>query len=975
MNRKLLVSAICAGLMMAGASYAHASSTPAPQSQDQTTTDDSQDQSQNQSQNPSEQKDAEVEDLQTITVTGSLLRRPEYQTTAPVQVINIQGDLASGAFDTADLLQTTAVASGSTQINGQFSGYIVDGGTGVKPINLRGLGAQRTLVLLDGQRPGPAGTRGAVGAFDLNVIPSVILGRIEIVKDGSSSIYGSDAISGVVNLITRKRIDGVEMNASFGMPQHGGGEQATASIGTGWDFDSGHALVAAQVQKQFPLALRDRDFLSCPKDRVWGNGQRIDRTDRSILQGTSLAGCDNLYANSIIKYTDSSIRYVPSKDGSTVGPFPGYHPRPSPTPRYDDGNPNGAYYEDVLNYPFAGDEWVINKNRNASLYASMGLTFGTVNWDTQLLYNHRETETRGWRQFFPIVSKGPFTSLDTLYEPIMPFPSNNKVEVDYTYLATKLSGLFASTDTWSWELNGTYSYSDGTYGHVGIDARKSADLSYAVNQLGAPLVDYFDPGFLSGGRMDELVDAVGLRTEGETTYKQIDLNAVFTGDLFQLPAGGVSSAFGVEYRQMKINDQPDPNNAAGYEWGYTSAQVTKGSDNVREVFAEVGVPLLKGIPGIESLSVDLSGRMFRYNSVREWDNVWKMGLSWQITPTWRIRGTLGTSYRAPGLYELYLGDQSGFLGQLSVDPCINWNESTNDYIKQHCAAAGIPGDYGGNGPSAEAFQGGGKGFLKPETSRARSLGFVWTPTFANFNLAVDYFDYQIHGEIDTLGAGTIVSSCYARPVYPNKFCDMFNRNPASDPSNPFMITEIFATFINLNKERTRGYDLQMNYSGDYSFGRLKADMQVTYTIEDRLQEFSSAEESGFTSTNFVGDIGRPKTVGLAHVSLKRGNWTYTWQGRYVSSTSMSKYYDRVFDYFGYEDAVRDIKAGWQFRHSVSVGYDHGKWGILFGIRNLFDKEPDRISAGMFARKGNVPLVGSQYDWFGRTFFVRTNYHF
>lgn len=974
LKRLPLAVAVIACLQMAPAFAADqpaANQAPTAATGQQTTSGSQDDQTTNTN---DQAKEEDAKEFEAMTVTGSLLKRPEYQTTAPVQVINIDADFATGAFDTADLLQSTAVASGSTQINGQFSGYIVDGGTGVKPIDLRGLGANRTLVLLDGQRPGPAGTRGAVGSFDLNVIPSVILGRIEIVKDGSSSIYGSDAISGVVNLITRKRIDGVELNGSISVPQHGGGEQATASVGAGWNFDAGHMLVAAQVQEQRPLALKDRDFASCPQDLVWGkDGQRIDRADHSVTQGTALEGCDNLYANTIMDYADGfRTRYVPSRDGSTVGPFPGYHPRPYPTPTYDDGNPNGAYYEDQLNYPFTGDEWLINKNRNTSLYASAGLNLGAVNWDTSFLYNHRETNTQGFRQFFPYAI---YPGDGEIYRPIMPYPSNNKVEVDYSYLTSKLSGLFESTDTWSWEVNGSYSYSNGTYGHMGIDTRKSADLTEPTRESNDLPINYFDPGILDGSRMNDLVNAVGLQTRGETSYKQMDFNALFTGDLFTLPAGGVSSAFGVEYRQTRIDDQPDPNNAAGYEWGYTSAQVTKGEDNVREVFGEVGIPLLKGLPGITSLSVDLSGRVFRYNSVGEWDNVWKTGLSWQITPTWRVRGSLGTSYRAPGLYELYLGNQTGFLQQDSVDPCVNWDESTNDNIRTNCAAAGIPGDYGGAGASATSHQGGGKGFLVPETSRAKSAGIVWTPTFGNFNLALDYFDYFIRGEIDTLSAATIVGSCYNRPIYPNNFCDLFDRNSGSDQGAPYMITDIYATFINLNKERTRGYDLQMDYSDDYSFGTLSADLQVTYTLEDTFQAFDSAEESGYSATNFVGDIGRPKTVGLAHVGLKRGDWSYNWQGRYTSSTDMSKYYDRMFNYFGYEDAVRDIKAGWQFRHSVSVGYDKDKWGVLFGIRNLFDQEPDTISSGMFARKGNAPLEGSQYDWYGRTFFLRTHYNF
>lgn len=970
MNRKFLVTAICAGLFAAGSAFAESGNPAAlQQAQDQTNSNTTQ-----QSPTPQETagKEGEVHQLEAVSVTGSLLRRPEYQTTAPVQVINIEGGLASGAFDTADLLQSSAVASGSTQINGQFSGYIVDGGTGVKPIDLRGLGANRTLVLVDGQRPGPAGTRGAVGAFDLNVMPSVILGRVEIVKDGSSSIYGSDAISGVVNLITRKRMDGVEMKTAVSVPQHGGGEQVTASVGAGWEFDSGHAMVAAQVQQQYPLALKDRDYFRCPQDVAWGaDGNRIDRADHSILQGTSLAGCSNLYANTIMRYADGfRTRYVPSRDGSTVGPFAGYHPRPVPTPRYDDGNPDGAYYEDVNNFPFAGDEWLINKNRNTSLYGSVNFNLGNVNWENSVLYNHRETSTRGFRQFFPYVLN---PADGDIYAPIMPFTSNDTVKVDYVWASSKLSGMFESTDTWAWEINGNYSRSYGTYGHMGIDARKSADLTLDATESADLPINYFDPGILGGERMGELINAVGMRTEGNTTYNQLGFNAVFSGDLFELPAGAVSSAFGMEFRQTSIDDQPDANNAAGYEWGYSSAQTTKGKDNVREAFVEVGVPLLKGLPAIESLSLDMSGRVFRYNSVREWDNVWKTGLSWQVTPTFRVRGTIGTSYRAPGLYELYLGNQTGFLSQLSVDPCITWNESTNENLRAHCAAAGIPGDFGGGGSSATSYKGGGKGFLKPENSRAKNVGFVWTPTFGNFNLAVDYFDYTIKGEIGTLDAGVIVGSCYARPVYPNAFCDLFKRNPGTDPANPFMITDIYATFINLNSQRSRGYDLQVDYSGDYSFGKLSADMQVTYTLEDTLQEFDSSEDSGFAASNFVGDIGRPKTVGLSHVSLKRGDWKYTWEGRYTSSTDMSKYYSRNYNYFGM-DATRDIKAAWQFRHSVSVGYDQDKWGVLFGVRNLFDKAPDTISSGMFARKGNVPLEGSQYDWFGRTFFLRAHYN-
>ncbi|GAB3781261.1 TonB-dependent receptor domain-containing protein [Dyella agri] len=940
--------------------------------QDQTSTAAPTGQTTNDTHTSKQAETSKAKQLEAVNVTGSLLKRPEYETTSPVQVIDIKTSVAAGQFDTADILMTTAAAAGSTQINGQFGGYVIEGGTGVQSVNLRGLGANRTLVLLDGQRPGPAGTRGQVGAFDLNVIPQAILSRIEIVKDGSSSIYGSDALAGAVNLITKKSMDRPEMTLATSLPEHGGGEQYTFSFGNGWSFERGSIVAAVQFDKLKALQVGDRDFLDCNQDMVWGkNGQRIDRADHSILQGSKLAGCNNLYANTIVKYIDSRVRYVPSKDGSTVGPFPGYHPRPYPTPSYANGGQ--ASYEDVLNYPFFGDSDAISARQRASAYLATDFSFGSVNWKTQWLLNHRTTRTHSYRQFFPLVSDGPLKDdLSNVYEPIMPFPDNGTESVDYLYGTTKLEGLFTSTDSWAWEVNAGFSRSDGSYRHLDIDTSKTGDLSY--DNSGDPLVNYFDPGFLSGSRMRDLVNAIGVWDTGNTVYTQATVNALLTGNLFTLPAGDVASAFGAEYRHYKIDDQPSQLALDKSQWGYTSADRTYGTDNVKEIFGEVSVPLLKGIPAIESLTVDLSGRMFTYGTVGGHDQVWKAGLNWRLTPTFRIRGTLGTSYRAPGLYELYLGDQTGFEAQTVIDPCILWGDSTNDRIRTHCAAAGIPADYAGSGSSAVIHSGGGKGHLKPETSRAKSLGFVWTPDFANLNVALDYFDYDVHGEITDLSASDVISGCYGSATYPNAFCDQIKRKPANDPANPFLITDIYGSYININSERTRGYDLQINYDKDFSFGKLSADAQVTYTIEDTTLLFDSAEASGFTRDNQVGYIGRPKTVGIADLSLKRGDWTFAWQGRYVSTTE-NRDLDRTFTYSDYPDAVRDIKAGWQFLHNVSATYEKGNWGVMVGIRNLFDKQPDLISASAGTTIGNTPLYASQYDWYGRTLFARLNYKF
>lgn len=944
--------------------FAQDQTTSDTQAQSQTTTaQDAQD-------STTSQTDQTAKQLDTVTVTGTLLKnRPEYQLAEPIQVISVDKAKAAGQFDTADFLQTSAAVAGSTQINNQFGGFVVQGGTGVQTVNLRGLGDNRTLVLLDGQRPGPAGTRGQVGAFDLNVIPQTILQRIEIVKDGTSSLYGSDAVSGVVNLITRKRIDKPEFEFYSSVPEHGGGQQYSASFATGWNFDKGSITAAIQWDQLNALKQGDRGFFNCGEDLVWGtDGKRIDREDHSIIGDTSLGGCNNLYANTIEYYWDPSVRYIPSPDGSTVGPFPGYRPRPNPAKNY--ANSPQAYYEDVLNFPFLGSTYLIDDRQRVSVYAASDFAFDKVNWKTQFLYNQRNTYHHDYRQFFPIVYS---EAGDDYYIPIMPFPDDTKVKVDYYYGATSLDGLFGENSSWSWQINANYSRSSGKYTHRDIDARISGDLSDPANTLDEPLLDYFDPDILGGERMQDLVNTLGVWNSGRTVYTQSSINANATGNLFSLPAGDVAAAFGIEYRRYSIDDTPSEMSKNAYTWGYSSAQNTRGKDNVKEAFTEIDIPLLKGRPAFESLSVNLSGRLFQYDSVPGTDHVWKVGLNWQIVPSFKVRGTIGTSFRAPGLYELYLGDQTGFLSQTSIDPCVLWGESDNPFVRANCGAAGIPATYNGAGSSALIHSSGGAGYLKPETSKAKTVGMVWTPSFANFSIALDYFDYDIRGEIAQLGESDIVLGCYGSQVYPNTFCDQLTRNGGTG-ANAYNITNIYSRYININRERSRGYDFQMNYDSDLSFGKLSLDAQVTYTLEDTTQFFSSAAEGGVENSDRITYIGSPRTVGLADASLKRGNWTYSWQGTYVSTTKNHDV-NPTFTYQGYPNAHQDVTAGWQFLHNVSVAYDHSDWELTLGVRNVFDKNPPLISPNAGTRYGNVAAFATQYDWYGRTYFARLNYKF
>lgn len=914
-------------------------------------------------------KKEEPKELEKITVTGSLLKRLEYDTTSPVQVITADTSVAVGQVDTAEFLQKSSVAAGSTQISNQFAGFVIEGGTGVQTVSLRGLGANRTAVLLNGQRPGPAGTRGQVLAFDLNVIPQSILQRVEIVKDGSSSIYGSDAVAGAVNLITRTNITSPEFTISGRAPFKSGGENYTLAAATGWNFDNGNIVLAGEYYKNRPLRMGDRDYLRCGEDLVWdGAGNRIDREDRSVTAGTSLSGCNNLYFNTVIDYFDPAYRLVPSVDGSTVGGLPGYHPRPRKTPSYANGGT--AYYEDQLNLEAWNDVQLVDQQERFSVFASSDFSFGDVNWKNEFIFNRRTTDTHRLRQFFPVV-EAPVPS--GYGQVIMPFSSDQSVAVNYWYLHTSLDGMFKSTDSWSWVVNASHTRSEGKYSVLSIDRSRTGDLTLA-NSGDAP-VNYFKPCIMNGECMGELEAAIGQWHTGNTVYSQTVVNALATGELFDMPAGPVGAAFGVEYRRFSMNDQPSALESTGKLWGQSSAVATVGKDNVKEIFTEIEVPLLKGKPFVEALTFNMSARAFDYNSVGDSDFVWKTGLSWQINPTVRLRATQGTSYRAPGLYELYLGNLSGFQSQLAIDPCILWGESQNDFVRANCAAAGIPSDYGAAGnSSASVFTSGGAGNLKPEKSKAFTAGIIFTPSWAPFSVALDYFDITVRDQITSLGAGAILGGCYASPTFPNQFCSLFNRNPGTG-GEPFKITDVFAQYVNVNKQQVRGYDLLARMDKDLSFGKLELEGQFTYTVEDVSLLFDDPESGGLSRYNNVGYVGNPKLVGNTRVGLKRGDFTYTWGMDYVHATRNLDISDK-FTYFGFPDAVRDITAESRLYHNVSVKWDQPKYSILIGVRNLLDKDPPLLSASAgSSRYGNVSAFATQYDLYGRSLFARFNYKF
>lgn len=931
----------------------------------------------------SEEEDEDTVKLDRVTVTGSLIRREEFTSTSPMQIITAESQFQAGQLSIAEMLQDSTVAAGTTQLNNQFNGFVIQGGTGTQSLDLRGLGAARSLVLLNGRRPGGSGTRGEVNSVDLNNIPEIAVTRFELVLDGSSSIYGSDAIAGVANIITRRQVDETELTALAEVPLDGGGELYRVGAITGFNTDRGAFTVSAQWDLREPLKVGDRDFLNCFEDRVWNEaGQRIDREDRSITAGTPLEGCNNLLINTVLNDLTGQ-RFVPSPDGVTIGPIPGYRPRANAN--FGPGGTGQAFYEDVLNADFLGSESAINRLERINVYATADYSFdfwGGVDFDADFLYNNRKTEARNWRQFFPTITSAEFfpfpndpdfTAPFARSRPVMPFPSNTDIDVDFYYFTMGLQGELPTRNYWSWQTYASYSYSDGDYTSIGIQASRSGDIFFDDN---APVINYFDPAILSGENMQALIDAVGIEETGNTVYDQFQWVGIITGDLMELPAGTVGTAIGLEYRNFSIDDLPPPTSRNGDLWGQSSAIATKGSNDVIEAFVEADIPLMSGRAGAENITLNLSARGFDYKDGGS-DIVWKAGLNWQINPAMRIRGTAGTSFRAPALFEQHLGNQTGFLGQLGIDPCINWGESSNDNIRANCAAVGIPPDYDGVGSSALVISGGGVDNLESETSEAFTAGIVLTPEFANLSFSADFFDFRVNDQINQLGANNIIGGCFSGDNFPNAFCDLFTRAPGNSPGNAFNILEVMDSFVNVNKQRVRGVDLTLVWNRDFNFGTLGVEAQNTYSIENTQQLFDLGEVEGFNVTDFAGRIGNPENVANIRSYWRQNDWRVTWFMQYVSETDNKDIANEIFTYFRFPNARRDITMDAVLYHNLSVFYQQDKWDVLLGVNNVLDEEPDLVSTGSGSStpRGNVPLVATQYDLLGRRIFARINFRF
>ena len=948
-----------------------------------------------------------------IVVTGSRIRRPdEFSTTEPITVITADEITQSGFNSATDALQSTAVTAGAGQINNFFGGFVTAGGTGANTLGLRNLGPARTLILLNGRRIAPAGTRGNVLAADLNVLPTAIVERIEVLKAGASSIYGSDAVAGVVNIITDAQTRGLTIDAQVNVPEVGAGVDKRISATFGFDSDRLNLIGSVEYRKRDALRLNDRGFTKCPVGGfLTGEGTPFGSGDGVGFDGTSCFTLDN--GGVTINTLGLPRRTGNARTSGAPGSFNRFVPAPGTgggTPGflgvdfYSRDTFDPASQEEELITPteiytgFLSGTYELNSFGNSEVY---GEVLATRRKSSSLLYRQLALDYLRGSPLVPVEFRNGLFANPTNTSSGQQIAArafigfgltDSNQEVDYVRAGGGLRGDFF-LDGWRYDAYVGKSWTDGTYGidsflvdrlATSLNVVQNADGSFScaaqasiANCVAAPALS----AAVIGGQLpqnfrDYIVDNV----VGTTVFRETTAAFAIDGPLFALPGGDVQLALGLEYRKQKIDDSPPEDSQRGNLFGLTAAVPTRGTDNVKEVFGEIFVPVLSNRTFFENLSFNASARYTDYASYGS-DETYKIAGEWEFFPGFGIRGSYGTSYRAPALSEQFLGATSGFIGS-GNDPCdadnFPANVATYSQTQQiravNCAAVGINvATFQQNSGITSFTRGGAETGLAAETSTNWSVGAVVQPKFSetvSISLALDYFNIKVKDGVSSLGGATIISRCYSAADFnpAEGFCRFVTR----DANQVITVT---SGFVNLSTDIVKGFEFTGRVASDLLGGRLTLNANVTKYTEQSDKLFP---EEFLLDAN--GTLNTPDWVGSFDVTYRNGPVTFRYGLEWLDSSSGTYDFFSTSRQTGMVDPVqaqgfRDdfiLETKDYFLHSASIQFDIAdNYEMTVGVRNLFDRNPPRVSAGV-TTIGNAPLY-SGYDYTGRQFFVNATF--
>lgn len=946
--------------------------------------------------------------LESVVISGSRIKRDSFSTPAPLQIIRSDDAALAGFTSTAQMLQGTAVTGGQGQINNAYGGYVTDGGPGANTIGLRGFAPTRSLVLLNGRRMAPSGTRGSVGAADLNTLPNSIVDRIEVLKDGASSIYGSDAVAGVINIITKKNLTSFTVDGSMSAPEDGGGNAYNFAVSGGHVTDRTRFLASYNYNEQASLTLGQRDWTSCNTDYrrtsvngvvgAWGSGDTVDPlTGKPKCYPITSTGSNGVTINTIGTSSTTGVGAA----GSVGTTFNRWRPNSGVTTGLVGYEGVGGGQTTNTNVRDTFDPRVLNNTlyspvRNHNFYAQGGVdieALGDAEAYWELLFNRRESSQVGFRQLSLDYAKGsPLIPSNLAFSTVQSAPTSitngaalgvrafigagnsySSQEVNFTRAVAGLRGSFSKIN-WDYDVSVTHSESSGTYTFDGfITERLAQSLNVVASGSGYACVDTSGgcvaaPALSSaviGGKLPQawLNYVFSSNLTGKTKFKEDVVTASTTGKIFSLPYGDVKAALGAEFRRNSIDDTPAPEQQTGSIYNFTSSTPTRGSDQATDLFGEIEVPLLKNLPAAHELTVNASSRVADYKSYGS-GSTYKFGTLWSPVKWVSLRGTNGTSYRAPALFEQFVGATTGFLSATG-DPC---NDVANkSAVRQaNCASEGLPTNFTQTQSITSITTGGRESGLKAETSNNSSWGIILQPTlptgWGDLSVALDRFDIKVDNGVSRIGTASILQLCYDDPQFRSGggYCRLVTRNPGNNALS------VNNSYVNLSTDIVRGYDYNLRYTNEVGVGKLRVNLSATQYRQQASRLFATDPLDDTNNT-----VGTPKWSGALDVNYSVKGWNFYYGMEWVGKTSSYAYLEEDPATSIYKFDTPDY-----FLHSASVTYSDtaSKWKATIGVRNLADKKPPMISSGYYNRVGNAPLY-SGYDYLGRRIFVNVSKSF
>lgn len=816
-------------------------------------------------------------ETQTVVVTGSRIRTDPLNQPAPLATVTDADIAKSGTTSVGDVLQRMTASGGG--LNTRFNtsgntGFPPDQGgvgAGAATIDLRHLGSKRVLVLVDGIRwVNESSASGVSSATDLNTIPTSIIDHVEVLQDGASSIYGSDAIAGVVNIITRRSFDGLQFQAYGGAFDSGGGGTSQFSLSTGARTDTLNAFIDLSYSKQNEISSSSREISQFPTPGV----------------GRCTARCSSGTPSGRYVFTDPNTgvsQSITLNEGVTG--MPGYiSPATDTAPRTDDFH--DFTVDDRFNFqPY---NFILTPSERYSVYAQ-GETRLTdrVSFYLKGLFNNRKSTNRAAPEPLFIGTEAgngvgnllDVTSISRLnpYNPFgfdlnenyvvfrRPIEGGPRVfdqDVDTFYFSGGFRGDFqAASRDFAWDVNAAWSRNEasqithGSYnalkignalGPAGRDAAGNlvCGVPDATGFVASPIPSCVPLNIFGLNTITpEMLRYIQPILHDTSSQELRDFTANFTGTIVELPAGGLDFAVGYEYRKQSGEYLPDAIYTAGESAGVPSLP-TSGEFDVNEFYGELRVPILKGVPGADLLQVSAAARSSDY-SLFGTDTTTKFGLNWRPLSDLLLRGTYAEGVRAPGIGELF-GTFARFDTTIQ-DPCSDYL-TKSPATQANCQALGVPATYTQSNPQISVVTGGNQALI-PEESKGYTAGFVYSPAWAQGvpwaeSLTLDFTWYKIDLEKTILArdAQVQIDGCVATldPV----LCGGIGRTGAGT------INRFNNQLINIGGTSTRGYDINLRYVlPGTSVGRFGISWQNTRldSFVDRLQT-----ETGFTEVKREG---------------------------------------------------------------------------------------------------------------------------